>query len=99
MTEKNTGSKKKAFFFGTGLIVIFVGVMVFSAISTSFWGVELGDIDQQISKIEEENRLITTQIVQSSSLTKLYAKTEELGFAKPTSIVYLNNNKSAVALR
>ena len=85
-------------FFAVAMVVGVIAVMIFSAIGTSLWGVELYGIEQEIAKVEAENRQLTAEIVTQMSLTELYQNSQELGFAQPEAVVYVQGENSVAQL-
>lgn len=95
MSEKQSNKK---LFLGVSFGIAIISIMVFSAIGTSLLGVELHGIEKEISKIEQENRDLNAKLINSTSLTKLYDNSLELGFSNPKQIVYADNNNQVAQI-
>jgi len=91
--------KKKLLMFGAILFIVATGIMILSGIGASIWGTELYGVEQEIARIEAENRIIVADIVGKSSLTEVYLVSQELGFVPPTEVVYLETNTAVAELR
>ena len=71
--------------------MLFIGRMVVSnSISTS--GTQLGDMNEQISKYETENSILSEKVLNLSSLTNVYEKAEKLGFLSEKTTFSITNS-------
>ncbi len=73
------------------LLALVIAMSVSISVISGTKGSELSDIENKISKIEDENRELESQIINESSLTNLNKKVESLGLAKPSDVVYLKD--------
>lgn len=89
---------KRKLFLGVIFVVFVIATTVFSAIGASLWGVELHSIEQEIAKIEEENRQLSSEIISKTSLSSLYNKSEELGYSNPEVVIYVTKDTSVAQL-
>ncbi len=69
-------------------------VSVFFTIQTSAYGATLAALERQALDLTEENELLQSQIVQSSSLSSINEMTEDLGFIKPTKVLYITDEET-----
>lgn len=74
-------------------IVGFILLTVFLTIESASYGARLASLEQKAFLLEKENRDLSAQLVESTSLSELSGKTEELGFSKPLNIVYVSQEK------
>lgn len=96
--NESTFTSKRKIFAGVSVIVVVIAVMIFSAIGTSLWGVELHSIEQEIASVEAENRNLTSEIVSKMSLTEIYENESELGYVKPESVIYVEGQDAVAQL-
>ncbi len=75
-------------------VIAAAALMVTVAVGSSLWGSELHELENAISQLEEENKVTQEKIVQGTSLTALYEIREELGFAKPSRVIYMGDHTS-----
>jgi cell division protein FtsL len=78
----------------TASLVVIISIMVLAGLATSLWGVELHSVEEDIAELENANNQIEEQIISKTSLTKLYEEHEQLGFAKPDRVIYVEGNAS-----
>lgn len=97
MNDQTFTSKRKIFA-GVSVIIVVIAVMIFSAIGTSLWGVELHSVEQEIASVEAENRKLTAEIIEKMSLTEIYEKSSELGYVKPESVIYVEGQEAVAQL-
>lgn len=90
--------KRKLLMFGVLVFIIATALMITSGIGASLWGAQLHGVEQEIAKIESENRILVAEIVGKSSLTEVYAKAEEMGFAPPGEVRYIETNTAVAQL-
>lgn len=94
----NNQNSKRKLFFGVTFVIAVIAVMIFSAIGTSIWGVELHSLEQEIAKVESENRYLSSEIVTQTSLTSLYDQSEKIGYVKPASVIYVEGHTTVAQL-
>ncbi len=81
-------NKKKALLVVISLLASFHIVFALQSITS---GTQLVALEQEEEKLVSENRQITNQLVNASSLYQLREKAEGLGFTKPSTTVYLSD--------
>jgi hypothetical protein len=72
------------------IIGAIVALQVVFTIQSSTLGATLADIEAKEKEILEENQRLTSEVVDSTSLSKIEKKTDELGFVKPEYNLYIN---------
>jgi hypothetical protein len=76
-----------------GLIVL----TVFFAIKASSQGANLVDLEEESSRLVQENQELKDKIVKSTSLSQIAKQAENMGMVKPENYVYMSNQ--GIALR
>lgn len=76
------------------VIGIFLVSTIYFTIQYSTLGAELTVLENEERKLVKENQELSAKIVRLQSLTQIKSTSEELGFAKPTETVYLNDTES-----
>lgn len=85
--------------FGWVILAVLVIVQVFFTIQTSAMGAELSMYEHRSIELLKENQELKTALVSHSSLSETQAKADELGYARPASIVFVKENAPVTALR
>ena len=80
------------------ILVIFGLATIFLTIESATSGAKLASLEQKVYTLTKENENIEQQVVNSSSLTDLGKKADELGFAKPQSVLYISNQEAVAKL-
>ncbi len=62
---------------------------VITTIGVSVSGSQISDLQKKEAQLSSEKRLLEGQLVKVSSLSELQTKSADLGFVKPTDLVYL----------
>ena len=79
-------------------VPVVVGTLtVFLGISAAGYGARLSLLERKIHELETQNKDLSQELVSSTSLQELSSKVSELGFIKPTNIVYVSNSLVATA--
>lgn len=78
--------------------VILVGLTVYVTIESSTSGAELSNMEKIEAKLTQENDDLSNELVGNSSLNTLESKASELGFAKPTKILYIGEEQKVAKL-
>ena len=78
------------------ILVIFVIATVFFAIEASTLGARLAELENQEIILNKEKQEYSNQLINSSSLSGMGEKAEQLGFKKPSDVIYISE-KEAVA--
>ncbi len=82
-----------------GIPVLVFGILtIFMAIEAASVGAKLTLLDQKASELVKENNDLSGRLVSSTSLLELSGRTEELGFTKPTNIVYITREDVVASL-
>src|SRR3972149_3435805 len=71
-------------------VAVFAILTIFMAIEAASYGAKMKFIEDKIINLDRENREISSQLVSGSSLGSFSQISEELGFVKPTLILYIN---------
>jgi hypothetical protein len=93
-TEK---SKKGIPLFNKGIFVwvllfIFGAIQVYFAIFVSALGADLQTLEKKEAQVTEENKVLRSQLIESTSLAKASENSESLGFAKSKETVFLGGD-------
>jgi Tfp pilus assembly protein PilO len=78
------------------ILTMFVVATVFFAIEASTLGAKLAQLENEEANLIKERQEFSNQLVNSSSLSIMSEKAEELGFKKPSDVIYVSE-KEAVA--
>lgn len=83
------------------IVIIFTIILtnVVFAVSGVGMGDNLVDIENKEAVLSEDIGNLKEEVVNTTSLTKMEERTQELGFEKPASIVYLKREDSVASLR
>ena len=86
--------KKYILFAVAGILVI---SSVFMTVETATSGVEVSNLRQKEVQLSAEKRNLEGNLVQSISMNDLTQKGNEMGYVKPTSMVYVTQTSEAMA--
>ena len=78
------------------ILVIFVIATVFFAIEASTLGAHLAKLENEEVILIKKQQEYSNQLINSSSLSGMGEKAEQLGFSKPSEVIYISE-KEAVA--
>jgi hypothetical protein len=78
------------------ILLICAAITVFFAVEQATRGSEIALLEKEKIVLDNQKRELTDKLVQSSSLNGAEKKAEELGFAKPSNLIYISE-KEAVA--
>jgi hypothetical protein len=78
------------------VLVVFGILTVYLTIEAATSGAKLADLERKAIELSAENQKLSNQLVRSSSLKDLGEKAEDMGFSKPSEVVYISE-KEAVA--
>lgn len=78
------------------ILAIFVIATVFFAIEASTLGAHLAKLENEEVILIQEKQEYSNQLINSSSLSGMGEKAEQLGFKKPSNVIYISE-KEAVA--
>lgn len=87
---------KKIQFVLLPILTLFVVAIVFFTIEMSTLGAQLVELENEEAKLIKERQEFSVQLIDASSLSEIGEKAEDLGFKKPSSIIYISE-KEAVA--
>ena len=97
----NTGKKGKSnlkIFLQLTILLGLVVSTIYFAILTSVVGDKLTILEKKETEIKSGNRELSLQIVSSSSLSKLSQESHDLGFIKPSNILYIKAEEAVAKL-
>ncbi len=80
------------------IIALFVITSVYMAIQVATSGAVIAKLDSEKRELEKENAEISNVLINSSSLSELGERAEELGFVKPEAILYIKGDKAVAKL-
>jgi len=98
MRKKETKKKRKFTKLIIPVVVVFVIATVLLTIQTATSGARIAQLEEKQDELTRENRELNDKLVRTSSLTQISEDASELGFHKPSDIVYLTSAED-VALR
>jgi hypothetical protein len=78
------------------IVALFVIATVFFTIEVSTLGAQLAELEREETNLIKEKQDLSNQLVNSSSLSEMGEKAEDLGFKKPSEVIYISE-KEAVA--
>jgi cell division protein FtsL len=78
-----------------GLFVVFYLFLTLQTVSS---GTKLDSLEKTEQDLAKQNKDLTLQLVEASSLTKLSQKAQDLGFGKPQLTVYLTQEDAVAKL-
>ena len=101
MVSRKQNHNQKSYF--NYLLIVFIalllGVQVYISNKIATSGKRLNELEHQAMVLEEDNRKLLAENVESLSLYNLYQKAEELGFVESEEVVNLNKGNAQLALR
>jgi hypothetical protein len=78
------------------ILALFIIATVFFAIEASTLGAHIAELENEERILIKEKQEYSNQLINSSSLSGMGEKAEQLGFKKPSDVVYISE-KEAVA--
>jgi cell division protein FtsB len=87
--KKVTTKKKKITKLILPLFVAFIIATVLLTIQTATSGARIANLETKEEELAKENRELNDRLIRMSSLTKISEEADELGFVKPSDIIYL----------
>lgn len=98
-TQKKTFNLKRA---KTTIFVVVCGLLavssIFMTIEGAASGVEIAKLEKKELQLIDEKRMLEESLVKNLSVGELQEKSTELGFAKPTNLVYISGTESVAKL-
>lgn len=79
-----------------GIVLLVFGV--YYIIESVSLGAQLAKTQREEYKLAEENRELSDSLIGTTSLSSFEKKTEEMGFVKPSDIVYLKGEAQVANL-
>jgi hypothetical protein len=99
--KQNKGEKRASRSLTKYVLFILAGVLAVSSIlmtvETATSSVEVSNLRQKEAELSMEKRNLENTLVRSLSMSDLEEKGNELGFAKPSSVVFVSNSEEPVA--
>lgn len=95
--EKGMVRKAKIYILGCVCGVLAI-VSIFLTIEVATSGVEIAKLESTESVLNEEHRSLEESLVKNLSNSELQAKSEDLGFVKPTNLVYVSETPPVAQL-
>jgi hypothetical protein len=99
MNNKKNIQKTKINKIPVYMVLFLVIAQIVVSLQTVAHGSELSILEGEREQIQSENKEFNAQIIESSSLTKLNQRSEELGFADPSKTLYLKTDEEVAILR
>jgi cell division protein FtsL len=90
--------KKLKTYFVWLLLVIFVIANVYFTVEFATSGAEIAGLEKKEAELTEESNSLSEELLKTTSLNDIAQKAGEMGFAKPTRIVYLNGEEPVAKL-
>lgn len=94
--RKNNMKKQNLLWLFLSLLLVVANVYLGINYATS--GVEISHLEGQEKSINNEKSSLSEQLLRMASLKQVEYKAVEMGFGKPTSILYLNAEESVAKL-
>ena len=88
-------SKKRVYLISFLVLVV---IHIFVSLQTVAYGSEISILEKEKEKMERENRLLTSEVVEATSLIKLSEKSEDFGFSNPEQTLYLSQDEEVAVL-
>ena len=95
---KKSSLKTKFYYVLLAPLLVIAGIAVFFAIQSAAYGARLTVLDEKAAKLASQNRELSSRLIESTSLSGLSGKTEELGYQKPDNILYLSSDSFVARL-
>jgi hypothetical protein len=91
--NKIISSFKKNLFLGS-LVLTFLVLNIFLSLQTVSSGSKLSGLETKEKDLVTKNRQLNSELVEATSLTQVQRNSQQLGFVKPLSLVYLRDTGS-----
>ena len=85
---KENNNRFNYLWFVAFVFIVFVAGTIFLTIQTTASGAEVSYLENELEKLERENKELVHQLEASSSISILSEKADSLGFIKPSEILY-----------
>ncbi len=97
--KKNISKKKpKKLVMYAVFLAILICISVVVAIQASTFGSEVAKLDDEGNALASNNMALRDKVLRNESLTNYQKKAEELGFVKPSDIVYVGKDKEVASI-
>lgn len=103
--RKNKSKKKKTEVLGIKVPLYMLPVLIAFGIATVYLtieaatsGAKLAELERKASELARENQKLSSEIVRQSSLKDLGERAEEMGFTKPSEVVYISDEEAVAKL-
>lgn len=93
-SAKNRSLKRYMLFTVAGILA---ASSIFMTVETATSGAEVSQLRQRESQLSMEKRNLEASLVQYFSINKLEEKSTDLGYAKPSSTMYVYESQEAMA--
>ncbi len=101
--KRNIKINKRKTIAGFNVPMVLLPILTLFVIATVFFAIEASTLGAHLAKLENEERILnkekqeySNQLINSSSLSGMGEKAEQLGFKKPSNVIYISE-KEAVA--
>ena len=74
------------------MLALFAICNIYFAIQTSASGATISQLEEEESRIIQENQRLAGELIELNSLKDLEKEAEDLGFAKPEKIIYITDD-------
>lgn len=95
--ERSSVGKLKIYILG-GICGVLAIVSIFLTIEVATSGVEVAKLEKTESVLDQQHRSFEESLVKNLSNSELLAKSEDLGFVKPTNLVYVSEAPTVAQL-
>jgi hypothetical protein len=82
-----------------GIVAIFIITTIFFAIYGAIVSDKLVVVEIRQDELIKANRLLSSDLVKSDSLSNLSEQTASLGFEKPSNVLYLKEEETVASIR
>lgn len=83
--------KNKKIYLSWIMVGLFISVTIFFTIITATSGAQWKELESTKEKLLNENRNLESELVSLSSLKNVGEAASELGFGKPSKVIYITN--------
>lgn len=74
------------------MLALFAICNIYFTIQTSASGARISQLEEEESRIIQENQRLAGELIELNSLKNLEKEAEDLGFAKPEKIIYITDD-------
>lgn len=98
MKKKNNKTNVLRTYVFVAVLAVFIAVSVFLTVEAVASGSEVTSINEESAALLAKQKELNEVLVKGISVTGLEEKSTEMGFVKPSNVIYINDNES-VAVR